>query len=260
MARAGQKSTVATRRLAVRASLRLGIAWMVLSGAAMAVAHTSKAQTLTGTSGLITIPGGRLHEDGTVVLGGGYLRHEYTRYMDGQFDFTTAYGNLTFLPFLEVGFRLSHAISGNPEALGDRMLLLRARALKEGRYRPSLVVGVHDFIRSSDNSTNNFASLYAVAAKRVRPVAALPAIDVHLGYGSKLLNANHYQFVGLFGGVSIPAVTFGPVLTRSEVLLEYDGEIPNAGIRLELLGHVSVLAALENMDVPVMGGSVHLRL
>ncbi len=227
---------------------------------ALALPAALHAQTVTGTSGLITVPGGRLEKDGTAVIGYGYVKRTYSNYMDGQYDYTPTFGSLTFLPFLEGGFRFSHAESGNKEALGDRMLMVRVRALKETRRLPGLVIGAHDFLRSSDSHTNQFAALYAVAAKRVPSPAPFPAVDVHLGYGTRLLEAKHTQFVGVFGGVSVDGPTWNRVVTRSEALLEYDGKVASAGVRLELARYAFLMAAAQGFDTPLLLGGVKVRL
>lgn len=199
------------------------------------------AQALPGTSGLVTIPTATIAADGELTVGVNHIaagHHQY--YRDGRFDEHGAvaqFATVGFLPFVEVGLRLTRVDDVPRQALGDRMVSFRVRLLKEGRHHPAVAVGVHDIV-----GTRIFHAQYAVASKTV-PTAAGP-VGVHLGYGGDVLplRAQGRQFDGLFGGVSLAP---GGWIT---LLAEYDGEHPNAGVRLGLVHGAALLAALQNLD------------
>ena len=66
-----------------------------------------RAQSLSGTTGLVTIPTARMQEDGTLIFGTSYFDKRDQQYMEGKNDYVVAYVNLTFLPFLELVYRVN---------------------------------------------------------------------------------------------------------------------------------------------------------
>lgn len=207
------------------------------------------AQMLSGTSSLITIPVADLPDDGMVTFGMGFVDETHSHY--GRF--TPISASITFLPFLEVGLRLSRKLDAELVGLGDRMVSLRLQVLTEHRRRPALLIGMHDFLASIDSENTEFNALYLVASKHLE-VPVVKRLGMHMGYGTDIMAAVHHQFVGLFGGVALSPFPF------LDVLAEYDGEIPSAGARLTVLGHVQLLAALQNFDTFAGGGSLRFRL
>lgn len=203
---------------------------------------SATAQALPGTSGLVSIPTATIAADGDMTLGvnrmaAGY--HEYYRQgrVDEQHGALVQFATVGFLPFVEVGLRLTRIEDVPRQALGDRMVSVRVRVLKEGEHLPAFALGAHDIV-----GTRIFHATYAVASKTV-PTPAGQA-GLHVGYGHDVLGlrAKGRQFDGLFGGVSLaprPWVT---------LMAEYDGERPNAGVRLGPLRGVALLAALQNLD------------
>lgn len=204
------------------------------------------AQALPGTSGLVSIPTALIAADGDVAAGVNVIgAHYHEYYDDGRFDENAAIAQFVtagFLPFVEVGLRLTRIDDVPRQALGDRMVSFRVRLLKEGRHHPGLAVGVHDIV-----GTRIFHAQYAVMSKTVA-TAAGPA-GLHLGYGGDVLplRAQGRQFDGLFGGVSVAPRRWVTLMA------EYDGERPNAGVRLGPVHGVALLAALQNFE-GVSGG------
>lgn len=117
------------------------------------------------------------------------------------------------------------------------MVSVRVRVLNEGEHLPAVAVGAHDLV-----GTRIFHATYAVASKTVGTAAG--PVGLHAGYGHDVLGlrAAGRQFDGLFGGVSLAP---RPWLT---LMAEYDGERPNAGVRLGPVHGVALLAALQNGD------------
>ena len=214
------------------------------------------SQSLTGTEGLLTIPTARMHEDGTLVLGAGYIDRTYSTYQNGRSDYTPLYASVTFLPSVELGFRFSRALGpAGTQALGDRMFLARVRLLEEGASFPAIAVGAHDFLRSSSQRTNFFHALYAVASKRLgTPVGE--SLDVHVGWGTDLIDAPGYQFVGPFGGAALSLLEDEASAIRDlSLLAEYDGRTVAAGVRVRILGGIVLSGGVQGLDAPIFGAA-----
>ena len=218
------------------------------------LASPAGAQSIGGATGLVFAPTARLQADGTLAVGAGYVPETYSDYMEGR-AYTPVYATLAFLPSVEVGFRFSRALgTGQPEALGDRMLFARVRVLEETGALPAVAVGAHDVLRSSSSLTNQFAALYAVASKRVGGAAFVESVDLHLGLGTDWIPARVHQFVGPFGGAEIALRDAETgVVRRIQTLVEYDGRSVNVGQRLGLGAGLDVTAAVQGFEAFTVG-------
>ena len=219
--------------------------------------QNSSAQSLTGTSGLITIPTAEILRDGEVSFGANFMNKEYFTYGHNEYHGLANFATVGYLPFLEISFRLTRRLDyPEPQAIGDRMLSVRLRPLKESRFFPAFVLGAHDFVRVTGTAipTNNFNALYLSASKGfgLRPV--IDRIDFHLGYGTDWIEALDHQFVGPFGGISISPRRF------ITLMLEHDAEKLNCGLRISILDHIDFLAALIDLKVISGGTSFRFRL
>ncbi|HST58121.1 MAG TPA: YjbH domain-containing protein [Longimicrobium sp.] len=220
-------------------------------GLALGGAVEAQAPSLSGTSGLISVPTADLAQDGTLTLGVSRmdrLHNGLPRFPDAPA--IVQFATVGFLPFVEVGLRVTRPKGIPRQALGDRMVSVRVRALREGRLHPAVAVGVQDIL-----GTRKYHALYVVASKRV-PTGALPGpVRAHLGYGHHLPGrVGGQQFAGVFGGISAAPVSW------VTALVEYDGERMNAGMRLHVLRHLSVLAALQNLKGASLGVSYTIPL
>jgi hypothetical protein len=212
--------------------------WVVLGGLLTSV--STFAQALPGTSGLISIPTATIASDGDMAVGMNLIAPDYHGYVADGFEGDAGivqFATVGFLPFVEVGLRLTRLDSETPQALGDRMVSFRVRLVKESGYRPAVAVGVHDIV-----GTRIFHATYAVASKTVGTAAG--PVGVHLGYGGEVLplRAAGRQFDGLFGGVTLAPRRWVTLMA------EYDGERPNTGVRLGPVHGVALLAALQIFD------------
>ena len=231
--------------------LALGILLMALG-----LCQPGAAQSLTGMTGLVTIPTAEMPEDSSLAFGVSFFSKKFQQYDRGQYDLIPYFANLSFLPFLEVGLRATRRRDlGRGEGLGDRMVSLRLRLLSERHRLPALVLGVHDFLTGAEgHTTTHFNAFYLVASKHLHVAPLASEVGLHLGYGTDGMKALHYQFVGLFGGVSVSP--------RSDLtlMLEYDSERFSGGLRMTLLDHVTLLAAWQGFDVFSGGVSYRLKL
>ena len=201
------------------------------------------AQSLTGTTGLVTIPTAEMPEDGEISFGFSIINKEHSAYSyahGGQHHEVANFITLGYLPFLEITPRLTRLLHfPQPQAIGDRMVSIRLRVLKESAIFPSVVCGVHDPFGASIN----FSASYLVASKSFS--ASNCRMGIHLGYGGDWLKAREakgHQFLGLFGGVSLSP---SPFIT---LMLEHDAEKLNGGVRLSIFDRLELTGAFLGFD------------
>ncbi|HEX2191289.1 MAG TPA: YjbH domain-containing protein [Longimicrobiaceae bacterium] len=197
------------------------------------------AQTLTGPTGLVTVPTAELQPDGAVTAGLNRVDADFHRYDSPErrgHDALVQYATLGFLPFVEVGLRLTRVLDVPRQALGDRFVSVRVRLVEEGAGTPAVALGVHDLV-----GTRIFHAEYVAASKKLA-AGPLGEVGVHLGYGGDWLplRAEGRQFLGPFGGVSVAPRPW------AVLLVEHDAERVNAGLRL-LPWRLSFLAALHDL-------------
>jgi len=235
--------------------------WVLLFNIALILLFQSRAgiaQSLTGTTGLITIPTAEIPKDREISFGTSWLNKKYFVLYDyyqeyhGMANFIT----LGYLPFLEISARLTRILdSPRPQSIGDRMVIVRLSPFKENAFFPSVVLGAHDFVwQIREKPSNNFNALYLVASKNFRFESFVNSIGFHLGYGTDWREARHHQFVGLFGGISLSPSPF------IALMLEHDTEKFNCGMRMSILDHLEILVALLNFDTLSGGISYKFKL
>jgi hypothetical protein len=209
--------------------------------------QNSMTQSLNGTTGLVAIPTAGMMNDGQMMFGMNYTDKEYNVRLR-SYNQHRYYITMGYLPFLEVSLRLTrnYAIKlDNPPVQwpGDRGASVRLRFLKEKKYSPSLVLGAHDFF-SAFGVTEAvwFNALYLVGSKNLQLERLPITFGLNLGYGTDRMKAQHHEFIGLFGGLSMKYRDF------ATIMLEYDTEKINGGMRLVFFRHVQILLALLNMN------------
>jgi hypothetical protein len=176
-----------------------------------------------------------------VALGLNLVNRRYHGYENAGFDQHPAlveFASVGFLPFVEVGLRLTR-ITGVPrQALGDRMASVRLRLLEEAARRPAVVLGAHDLV-----GTRRFHTIYVVGSKSVAMVPWVGDVRLHLGYGGDPLSLRRRAsgLSGAFGGISVAPA--GGV----SLMAEYDTEHVNAGARLHIW-RFALLVAAQNLD------------
>jgi len=216
-----------------------------------------KAPSLTGTTGLVTIPTAEMPKDGEISFGLNYYHKQYFVYGDNYYHGMANFITLGYLPFLEINARLTKRLNfPKPQGIGDRMPGIRLRLFKEREFFPSVVFGAHDFMAvfAGLGRSNNFNALYLTVSKKIRLETFVNRIGFHLGNGTDWIKARHHQFVGLFGGVSLSP---SPSIA---LMLEHDTEKFNCGMRMSFLDHLEILVALLNFDTISGGISYKFRL
>jgi hypothetical protein len=227
----------------------------VVQLALLLAAQSAEAQSLTGTTGLVSVPTAEMPADGTLTVGLNLLDRRYNGYTSdphSEYRSMVQFVRVGFLPFAEVGLRLTRLIGyDEPQALGDRMVSVRVRLTAERTVTPSVVVGAHDLV-----GTRIFHALYVVGSKRVESVPVLGTVSVHLGYGGHLdgVTAYGYQFQGMFGGIAVAPRPWGVMM------VEHDTRHVNAGVRLHPIRGVALLAAVQQGNAFSTGISYTHRL
>jgi len=179
----------------------------------MLLSVSTYAQTVAGFSGLYSIPTAELNNDGDLIFGTSYLDKKF--YSRGYYKYNglTYYTSLTFLPFFEISLRLNQMIDYpyETQGIGDRMPAARFRILSEKKYLPAISLGLHDFVWVlGGTQAIHFNSTYLAVSKNLKfDFMFLKNIGLHLAYGSnELVRAEHYQFIGFFGGISISPTNY----------------------------------------------------
>lgn len=198
-----------------------------------------KAQYLNGTTGLLTIPTADMQPDGTFMCGANYLQHEVTSgYTDK--DAVNYLLNITFLPFLEVGYLCTVKRTSDGVLHQDRAISVRLRALKEAKWYPSIVVGSGDILTTDQNGNifetveknNYYSGIYGVMTKHFN--IAQEQIGVTLGYTYD--TQERFSNDGVLCGVSYRP-SFYP---NCQFMADMKSEKVSIGAAVKLFNHLSV--------------------
>lgn len=203
--------------------------------------HQSYPQSLTGISGMFSIPIATINKDGEFTSGINYIERKYLKYANGNRDIINFYVYLNYLPFLEIGLRATRQLNyqGKSHTV-DRMFNFKIKLIEEKKYLPVIAFGMNNPV-STEVNANHFNSTYLVITKNIYLSDSTQALNITLGYGSDLIKAADYQFIGFFGGVSYKPFNF------MEVMIEYDAERFNSALRFTLLNHIKILAGFMGM-------------
>lgn len=206
------------------------------------------SQSLTGTIGYFNIPSGDLLPDKTFYTGFNRVSKNYQVYAGGEYDLNIFYATLTYIEFLEIGLRYTRLDGFKPpdrKQAGDRMAILRIRPVKEGKFHPSVVIGLQNFITTiNTGEASHFNSSYLVLTKNFNCKYIFESIGITAGYGFDIMRAADYQFIGFFGGIRL----IPKIIKNTELFFEYDADKFNTGTRVLLFNHFSIMAGFEGFD------------
>lgn len=214
---------------------------------------TLKSQSLNSLSGYFNIPTAEINIDGSVVAGAFYIPYKYSQEKGFDKDAIGYFGALSYFPFLEMSYRFTKRLGPN-SSLGDRMFSFKLKFIAEGKYFPSLAIGAQDFFHSTETMTNRYNSLYCVITKNISVGIVINNISLTAGYGSDIIKANGYEYIGFFGGVSIK------VLEHMEFMFENDARFYNVGARLKLFEHIFLLGGYRDLKYFSGGGGICFQL
>lgn len=171
---------------------------LVLPVAILASGALAQEPSITGQTGLISMPDARLAPDGTWRTGLSLMR-----------PYGAIWTSVTMLPWLETSGRFTRIfnVPGFPPGpnidygdFKDKSFDVKLRVFDETETRPSLVIGGQDLM-----GTQVFHGLYVAGSKRFGD------LDLTFGYGAK-------RFDGFFGGVRYRP----PGLPSWSLVAEYD--------------------------------------
>ncbi|MFX0134433.1 MAG: YjbH domain-containing protein [Candidatus Hodarchaeota archaeon] len=201
-------------------------------------ATSYKAQNLAGITGLYYIPTARVNSDGQFDFGASYFAKKAIDYSNINRNVYVIYSKIGYLSFLEVAVRLTAVYdSYEPNHSADRMISFKIRLLNENYYLPVVSVGMQSLF-ATDNEARLFNSTYIVLTKSFQTNTIIKNVELTLGYGIDIIKSRDYDYIGLFGGISLSPWNW------SEIMLEFDAERWNGGVRVTLLEHIKVLAGL----------------
>lgn len=220
--------------------------------------NQANSQALTGTTGNFNIPTAEIYQDKTMFFGSNLLNKEYKKWGNPDYHAMNFFVTATYFPFFEISIRFTRMIDMPSDAYestnGDRMASARLRIFKEKKYIPAITIGLQNFFTTLESGdASHFNSTYLVATKNFSVEKIIENICLTAGYGSDILKASDYQFIGLFGGIKITP----QYMKFLELMFEYDADKWNAGVRVTILKHLILLAGYEGLDA--FSGGVSYR-
>ena len=210
-------------------------------------ATKSGAQSVTGVPGYVRIPTAQFNEDGSLLFGLSFLPKEHLTYTKNKNNALAYYASLTFLPFLEVDFRLTRIMDlpDNAHHTVDRMPSIRVRLIEEKKWYPSVVIGVHDFLSSLNTGVaRHFSASYLVCTKSFNLTKISLKLESTIGYGTDWLNSKDHEFAGIFCGILVN----WEKIKWANIMFDYDSETINTGIRFVFFRHLKLLIGLQGGD------------
>lgn len=244
-----------------RHRLTIALLW-----AATTFGSSLQAQEYHGTTGLMQVPTAEMDSAGT-FRGGAVFLHQ--AFLPTQMRRKNTFGytvGLTAFRWLELSYSCSMLYmhkGGDPQAeMGyyneDRHLNVKVMPLYEGRWWPSLAVGMDDVgrferISTGVNGNNYFQNIYAMASKHFDLKGY--ELGAHIGYRYYTSDANRDRR-GVAGGISLRPAFYRPL----RIMGEWDGIGVNVGADVLLWRHLFVHAVLVHGRGFTGGLSYHYRL
>jgi len=209
------------------------------------------SQPTDGLTGLLNTPSATMQKDRSFLIGGNFLPEPLT---PSCFNYHTYnyFLNLTFLPFLEINYRMTLFKNRNKYNRQDRAFAIRLQVLKEKRYFPAFLLGASDIFTSSHSGNQYFSTMYSVLTKHIDIYNNNIAFT--LGYGYKYFLNSKYQ--GIFSGVSIIPSFYKKI----KIITEYDTANLNIGLKILLLNHINLMFFSSNLSTIAGGISFQAEL
>ena len=222
----------------------------------LALCSSSDAQSLSGIPGYVRIPIATFNKDRTLYFGASFLPHRYLTYTHDQYDAIGIYAGLTFLSFVEIDLRVTRILglpSGSTHVV-DRVPTVRFQILKEKKWIPSTTIGIHDIVTSiSSGEARHFGSSYLVLTKNFLIKKLYLNIGTTAGYGTPWFLWKNEEFIGFFGGIALNCTR----LDWLTLMVDYDGVIPSAGLRIICFKHLVLMAGILNFTA--ITGSINYK-
>ncbi|MGL5618128.1 MAG: YjbH domain-containing protein [Tannerellaceae bacterium] len=240
-----------------RAGLLFGAAALLFNAnvaSAQEAAYLIPGASMWGTTGLVSLVTPEIRNDAMFTLGGTYLPAGFFKESPNWFRRINSgnyFLNLSALPFLEIQYRFTLMKMDNDKWNQDRALSAKFKLVTEREgWRPSVAVGMEDVVVAKLEPKNDFFTrAYVAVSKHVQTGAGMCGGYVTLAY------ARGNRFVPQAG------VSYVPSCAKQLMLMaEYDGKGANAGARLMLWKHVTLMAATYHFNSVTAGLSFSVSL
>ncbi|MFA7289743.1 MAG: YjbH domain-containing protein, partial [Melioribacteraceae bacterium] len=155
------------------------------------------SQSMTGLSGLYSIPTAEINADKSVTVGTNYYPKQKLDFLGDNKGAQIYYLTLGYMPFFEFSVRLTRPFGEKGEgfAIGDRMFSARVKFINESDYIPSVAVGMHDFMAANGGEkAKRFNANYFTLTKNFAIGNVIDNIGITTGYGVKLRDADDFEF------------------------------------------------------------------
>jgi len=208
------------------------------------------AQEYSGLTGLLGVPNAETDSAGTFRGGAMFLHRSFLPpKFSATKDYHTAgyYVAITPWTWLEMSYAavlLKTRVGGNHLNNEDRRFNVKIRPLKEGRWYPSIALGMDDVhVRWGDDKDllggrNNFFQNIYIAASKHFDIKGYE-IGAHLAYRYYSSDANK-NFHGFVGGVTLRPAFYRPW----RLIVEWDGTGVNIGSDVLLWRHLFIQVCL----------------
>lgn len=256
---------------------------------ALLIPNKGLSQALRGTTGLLHAPTAEMQQDKTFMFGGNLLHTEplhYTRF-DVTYTFNY-YFNITFFPWLEVGYTLTlnYANQGSayfPKRVWgkytnqDRSFYARFRLWEEGQYydwAPQIVLGLDDpgthtnygggGISTRDvNGRNCWFSRYYLAASKHIEFPEVGTIGAHLSFildrPSNWYHHNRPAVGANFKFGLYETENWQKWINGLNLMAEYDARTINVGFHYQIYkDNINVVAELN--EGKYFNGGIYFKL
>lgn len=214
------------------------------------------AQYSDGMTGLLHTPSAEMQQDAMFMAGGGFLNKELTpntHPMTWSYHTFNYYINVTFFPFLEVGYictPFKRSVGSLPRKWRgqDRHFAVRLRVLKEGQfwqYMPAIVLGTSDPFTTFQKSAtpgaegNGHFNKYYIAATRHFDIRG-GVLGVHLSYLYNVRKKDKLNGPGVGVSYDVTAVK------GLRVLAEYDAKDFYIGVHYRVMRKLMLQAMMQN--------------
>jgi hypothetical protein len=193
-------------------------------------------------------PTAEVADDGIITAGASFYNKKYQLYSNYQDHVFGTYITLGFIPRTEVSIRISRKIDSDYTShVMDRILSAKFLIIKEGNFIPNVTLGLQNPY-STLVSANHFNSTYLVASKNIPIGSFFKNLSLTAGYGSDIIKAADYEFIGAFGGMELTFNLQRYLRTHLSLIIEHDAERLNGALKLILFNTVQIMGGLQGFD------------
>lgn len=228
------------------------------------------AQEYHGTTGLLHVPSADTAEPGTFR---GYMFILSSRFtpdqqqIEGSKYHTFSYGiGITAFSWLELSYSASllkmYKNGRKNEEIGyfneDRRVNVKLRPIKEGRWWPSVAIGMDDVgrfnrISEGNNGNNYYQNIYFVLSKHFEVKGS--ELGIHAGY-THYPSKRNKEHRGVVGGLTFRPSFFRPL----RFVAEYDAKYVNVGADALLWKHLFLQGCLTAGRSVTVGLAYHYTI